>query len=137
MSKVFATQVPYGLNRNTGKLEPKVSLEPSDPLGRAVRERYGEITWVCDPNDAPWKAGVMDKMRRTMDEYEEGDWLLLLGNPVLMCMMALYAGDHVTHLRFLQYTNPDRASGGQGDYRPLVIEIDPDYVTDIIGSPPN
>lgn len=123
MSKVYATQLPYGLNRETGELEPKVKLGPGDPLGRAVRERYGDIVWVCQPNDAPWKAGVIDTMRRVMEDYQEGDWLLLLGNPVLMSMMALYAGDHVTHLRFLQWSN--------GDYKPIVVEIDPEFTADL------
>lgn len=122
MSKVYATQLPYGLNRETGHLEPKVNLAVDDPLGRAVRERYGEIVWVCQPNDSPWKAGVIERMRSIMENFEEGDWLLLLGNPILMSMMALYAGDHVTHLKFLQWSN--------GDYKPVTIEIDPEFTKD-------
>lgn len=119
MSRVFATQLTHGLNRDSGQIEPKVKLGPEDPLGRLVRERYGDLVWVCQPNDSPWKPGVIDRMRQTMDDYEEGDWLLLLGNPVLMAMMVLYAGDHVTHLQFLQWSN--------GEYKEVVIEIDPEF----------
>lgn len=129
MPRVYATQLPHGLNRETGQIEPKYKLGPDDPMGRALRERYGELVWVCDPNDAPWKPGVIDKMRHVMDDYEEGDWLLLLGNPILMSMMALYAGDHVTHLHFLQWSN--------GDYKPVTLEIDPEYTRDFDEPPRN
>lgn len=112
--KVFATQCP--LMKQGNELVPKFRLGPEDWMGVELRRRYGQLIWVLEPNVAPWTPGVMDLLREGLREYNgDTDHLLLLGNPVLMSMMTLYAGEHNNRVRFLQWSN--------GSYMPLQVEL--------------
>jgi hypothetical protein len=110
---VYATQCPMTKRGNV--LVPKFDLGIDDPMGRELRHNYGELVWVLEPNWAPWSPGVFDKMKERMKDFKESDYLLLLGNPVLMSMMAVFAGDQVEMLRFLQWSN--------GGYVPITVEL--------------
>lgn len=112
---VYATQCPMiripGQN-GSFQLEPKFKLGPDDPQGRALREQYGELVWLLEPNNAPWTPGVMDRLRLGLENYTKEDHLLLLGNPILMSMMAVFAGEVCDTLRFLQWSNGGYVSFG-------------------------
>jgi hypothetical protein len=118
MPRVFATQLPHQRIAVPGggfTLEPKFKLGEMDPMGRALRERYGAITWLLDPNNAPWTPGVMDRLRLGLRDFCAKDHLLQLGNPILMSMMAVFAADHTDTLNFLQWSN--------GDYVSLQVQV--------------
>ncbi len=115
---VYATQCPMtriSAGNGSFTLVPKFRLGPDDPMGIALRERYGELVWLLEPNNAPWTPGVMDRLRLGLEDYKQGDHLLLLGNPILMSMMAVFAGDHSDRLSFLQWSN--------GDYVPFTVDL--------------
>jgi hypothetical protein len=135
--KVYATQCPFAKRGNL--LVPRFPLNargylredaveywntwqglqtlgciPNDALD--LRRKYGQLIWVLEPNVAPWTPGVMDLLREGLREYNgDTDHLLLLGNPVLMSMMTLYAGEHNNTVRFLQWSN--------GSYMSLQVEL--------------
>jgi hypothetical protein len=112
--KVYATQCPFTKVGN--QLVPKFKLGPQDIMGAALRQKYGDLIWVLEPNAAPWTPGVFDTMKSRLKDYDGSeDHLLLLGNPVLMSMMAVYAADVSDKVRFLQWSN--------GDYLPLEVEL--------------
>lgn len=110
---VYATQCP--LMRVGQSLVPKFKLGLEDPAGRELRASYGPLIWVLEPNAAPWTPGVMDKLREGLSGMKEQDHLLLLGNPVLMSMMAVIAGDKYEVLNFLQWSN--------GGYRAVSMQL--------------
>lgn len=102
-SRVFAPQCP--MMRQGHLLVPKFKLEPTDPAGREVRE-FGELVWLLGPNEAPWHPGVFTKMQEVLDDYDgDRDYLLCLGNPVLIAAMAMYASENSPRVQFLQWSN--------------------------------
>lgn len=115
---VYATQCP--LVKRGNQLVPKFDLSPDTRIGRELRDRYGELIWVLEPNAAPWGRGVMETLRQSMAGFNvERDYLLCLGNPVLMAMMAVYAARDWpasdSQLRFLQWSN--------GQYLPITVPL--------------
>jgi hypothetical protein len=115
MSIVYACQDVLTKPLGSMTLVSKFKLGPEDPLGIDLRQKYGELRWLLKPNDSPWKPGVMETLKAGLDDYKDGDWLLQLGNPVLMSMMAVFAGDRSERLRFLQWSN--------GGYVPITVEL--------------
>lgn len=98
------------------ELVPKFRLGPTDLMGSELRRKYGDLIWVLEPNAAPWTPGVYDTMRDRLAEYNgERDHLLLLGNPILMSMMAVIASEVTDQLQFLQWSN--------GGYLPLQVVL--------------
>jgi hypothetical protein len=111
---VYATQCPLRKQGNT--LVPKFDLSPTSHAGRELRQNYGELIWVLQPNAAPWSPGIFDLMRTGLKGFKgDRDYLLCLGNPVLMSMMSVLAAELSDELRFLQWSN--------GEYMPLTVQL--------------
>ena len=82
----------------------------------ALRQRYGNLIWTASPTAAPWSPGIYDSMRELLQAYDgERDYLLLIGNPILMSMMSVLAGEYTDQLQFLQWSN--------GDYIPIKVQL--------------
>jgi hypothetical protein len=111
---VFATQCP--LMKRDNRLVPKFDLSPTSRAGRDLRADYGELVWLLEPNAAPWSPGVFDQMRVGLAAFKpDKDYLLCLGNPVLMSMMSVLAAEFADELRFLQWSN--------GEYIALTVQL--------------
>jgi hypothetical protein len=113
MSNVYATQCP--MRKLGNELVPKFDLSPLSLAGSELRRDYGNLIWLLEPSAAPWSRGVFEKLRDGLKSYTEHDYLLCLGNPVLMSMMAVFAGEHSNTIRFLQWSN--------GQYMPLTVQL--------------
>jgi hypothetical protein len=115
MSNVYAPQCP--MTKKGNQLVPKFDLSPTSHAGFSLRRDYGNLIWLLEPNAAPWSRGVFEKMRDGLKNFDgEKDYLLCTGNPVLMSMMAVFAGEYNTTLRFLQW--------GNGEYTPITVVVD-------------
>lgn len=111
---VFATQCP--MIKKGNQLVPKFELGPTSLAGAELRQNYGELIWLLEPNAAPWSPGIFDRMREGLKSFKgDRDYLLCLGNPVLLSMMSVLAAEFADELRFLQWSN--------GEYMPLTVQL--------------
>jgi hypothetical protein len=121
---IYATQMPHIMG-NRG-LEPKHPdlADPTSILRVNMERQYGSLIWVLAPNEAPWSPGVMEKLRDGVKGFSHEDYLLCLGNPILLSMMAVFAAEVVCsdpkspryQLRYLQWSRYD-------GYKPLTVEL--------------
>lgn len=127
---VYATQMH--LTRTKDGLRPKfATLLPEHPVHQELVRKYGPLIWLLGSDDGPWTPGVMDKLRNGLKDFDGSkDYLLCLGNPVLMSMMSVLAADYADQLRFLQWRQFYRDEDGarqryesEGEYQPLTFEL--------------
>lgn len=114
---IYATQMPHVMG--TRGLEPKHPelADPTSMLRVSMDRQFGSLIWVLSPSAAPWTPGVMDTLREGLKSYSKDDYLLCLGNPILLSMMTVFAAENAdTHLRFLQWSKYD-------GYKPLTVEL--------------
>jgi len=113
---IYATQMPHIMGNNG--LEPKHPelADPGSMLRVRMERQFGSLIWVLQPNEAPWSPGVMDKLREALHGYADEDYLLCLGNPILLAMVAVFASERSDKLRFLQWNRYD-------GYKPLTVEL--------------
>lgn len=96
MSKVYIAQVPHRLNRDTGELEP-LDLSPA--------REWGELHVILTPGANPFNSmdGIVDDLHAALQDLTEEDYLILVGNPAIMGVMAAIAAQYVRRLRILQW----------------------------------
>lgn len=103
MSRVFAVQQPKRLNPRTGTLEDHVDLSPA--------EEHGEVTVLLPPGAGPFKDldNVVEDLRVGLEDFGPTDYLLLVGNPVLIGLATALAADQTEgNLQFLQWSGARR-----------------------------
>ena len=109
MSAVFAVQSQLRIGRN-GELESKFDL--------ASASEYGELRYVLSSNAAPWSDGILSDIEREMADYVSGrDYILLIGNPILIALVAVVAARSGPIIQFLQW------NGRQCKYLPVTINL--------------
>lgn len=127
---VYATQMHLTMGKEG--LRPKFpSLLPGHAVHAELTERYGELVWLLDAEDSPWTAGVIDKLREGLIRFDPAnDYLLCLGNPVLLSLMTVVASEDSDSLRFLQWRSFYRNIEGnreryerEGEYKPLHVTL--------------
>lgn len=81
---------------------------------------YGELVFVLHEAQHPHRdpEAVLVSINEVMEEesFTENDWLLLVGNPVLIALVAVAATYYAPRLNLLQW---DR---GSGSYIPVTID---------------
>lgn len=98
---VYVVQEPMYMDRETNQLKSKFDIS-------AARE-YGEVVILLPHQAKPFDASVVRELRRKLEDYGDGDFLLLTGNPCLMGFAAAIAADVADgKLRLLQYSGRDR-----------------------------
>lgn len=111
MSRVFAPYNPQRKDRATGLL-----VDIIDGRGRAKAERFGELVFIFTPNVRPFNSEgasqadpLLLEARRKLETFDpENDYVLLVGNPVIMALVATAAADASGGpVQFLQWTNGD------------------------------
>lgn len=119
-SRVFATQSTLTTDPTTGRKVPKFGLGENDPIGHYVRREFGDIVWVLDETDEPFHERTIKKIRDRLDAEQFGpnDYLLCIGNPILIGLMCVYAADWTDKLKFLQW---DRR---KGKYQVVRVDIE-------------
>ena len=91
---VYVVQNPHC--RQGERLVPKFNLAPA--------ERYGPLKFLLSPNAAPWRTeDVMAELRAKLSGFTSEDYLLLIGNPVLIGLATAVAADAAGRVQFLQW----------------------------------
>lgn len=84
--KVFATQIPSRRDPESGMWVPTVNVAPA--------ERFGEVVTLLPPGSQFFAAAEttrLIKQRLHELDYQQGDFLLPMGNPVIMAVAAAVA----------------------------------------------
>ena len=122
MSRGFVVHQPTGRDRVTGAIKPTMDLSPA--------REYGEMRFVLREWENPFAdfEATAAEVRRVMEgeAFGPGDWLLLVGNPCLIGLVAAEAARLTGQLRMLQWDRtahrylPVTAQLPAGDDRPAV-----------------
>lgn len=111
--RVFAVQQPTGRDPSTGLVRPTMDLNPAF--------QYGELHFILRDTENPF-ADVDATARKILsvlevEGFNDDDWLLLVGNPILIGLVSAIAGDLVGHLRMLQWNRTARS------YLPIEVQL--------------
>lgn len=102
MAVVYVVQKQLMLDRETGDLVPRFDLSAAD--------EYGPREFLLSPNAKPFEpAPIARDLHRSLKNFTADDFLLLVGNPVLIGMataVAAYYSDGVVN--FLQWHGKER-----------------------------
>jgi hypothetical protein len=111
MSHVFVVQRQHKLVQATNELVPKFDLTPA--------EKYGELIFLLSPTARPYNPQpVIDDLRRSLAGYTSDDYLLLIGNPVLIGLaMSVAARSGDGRVKLLQW------SGKKQEYIPIEVDL--------------
>lgn len=114
MSRVFAVQQPTGRDPS-GAIKPTMDLSPA--------REFGELRFVLREWENPFAdiAATVAEVRRVLgQEFGPEDWLLLVGNPVLIAIVASVAAEvNCGVLPMLQWNRSDHR------YVPVVAQLEP------------
>ncbi len=111
MSRVFIPQVPSRFDTNTNSWMPTVSINAA--------KAFGEIKVMLPPEASRLEPGAMvDLLCAAMADYGEQDYILALGNPVLIAIAAILADRASSPLRMLQWDKVSR------NYQLMEVQLD-------------
>lgn len=113
MNKVYVVHNAHRFDSSKGILVPKHDVTSA--------EKFGELIFVlppsCDPHDK-----IQEKVREIehrLSAYNDNDYLLLIGNPVLIGLAtAIAASLNKGMIKVLQW------NGKAKEYRPIEIVLD-------------
>lgn len=110
--RVFAVQQPTGRD-DSGRVVPSMDLTPA--------ETFGDLIFVLREQENPFSdpQGTLDRIVECLrdNEFCEHDWVLLVGNPVLIGLMSIAAIGLSDKFRVLQWK---RAAGV---YAPVEVQV--------------
>jgi hypothetical protein len=84
---VYVPQVPLTSNGGQDTVRPRVDLRPA--------EKYGKLCYLidwCNLDEAD-PAALLHELRTGLKDYNDNDYLLMVGNPTLMALAALVASE--------------------------------------------
>lgn len=115
MSRVFVVHRPTGKDKDSGEIIPTMDLSPA--------QEFGDLKFILREDRNPFK-NIQGAMAETVEYLEtegfsQDDWLLLVGNPTLIAIVASAATMMVDKLRVLQWDRNGRK------YRPVEITLEP------------
>jgi len=112
MAVVYAVQNPHWKDRSTGRFVPKYDLSSC--------EEYGELRFLLSPTAQPFDADdILATLTPGLSLISEDDFILLIGNPVLIALVSIEAAENVDHLNFLQWNGIERR------YTPISVDLGP------------
>jgi len=102
MSRVFVVQNQHRWDRERQTFIPKFDLTPA--------AEYGELVYLLSPTAAPFTPDpVLGELRDKLADFNDGDYLLLVGNPMLIGFAtAIAASANNGHVNLLQWSGKDR-----------------------------
>lgn len=102
MAVVYVVQKQMMLDRKSGDLVPRFDL--------SAAEQFGELEFLLSPSHKPWPAApAAASLHLGLEHYTDEDYLLLVGNPILIGMAtacASYWNDG--RVNFLQWHGKDQ-----------------------------
>lgn len=113
MSRVFVVQQPTGRDQATGAIKPTMDLRPA--------AEYGDLRFILRDDENPFsnlEATAKEVLRVLVDDgFCPEDWLLLVGNPVLIGLVAATAAQVTGSLKLLQWNRAKHA------YMPVEVQL--------------
>lgn len=109
---VFAVQNQMKFDKDVGGLVPRFSnIEKA--------QRFGEIFYVLSPSASPFSPElVLGDIHEALSGFTDNDYILLIGNPVLIGMTTAVAANYNGgRVKFLQW------SGRHGEYTEISTKI--------------
>lgn len=105
MSRVFVVQQPTGRDPGTGAIRNTMDLSPASV--------HGDLVFVLREFENPF-ANPDETIKLIYECFQregfgDDDWLLLVGNPCLIGMVASVATSFCDRLRMLQWSKADAA----------------------------
>lgn len=102
MSKVYVVQDQLRKNKDNGRLERRFDLSPAG--------QFGELVYLLGSSASPFNSGhIIDQLRTGLGQYSDEDYLLLIGNPVLIGWAVAIAADvNGGFVRCLQWSGKDQ-----------------------------
>ena len=98
---VYVVQKQMRFDRESGSLVPKFDLEPA--------EEYGAIEYLLSPTAAPFNPGpILAELRERLARFNDEDYLLLVGNPVIIGWAMAIAADINGNVKALQWSGKDQ-----------------------------
>lgn len=110
MSKVYVVQNQHRWDRHEKVFVPKYDFTPA--------AEYGEMVDLLSPTAAPFRTdSIIEELHEKLRNFTSNDYLLLVGNPVLIGIsMAIAADYNQGDLNVLQWSGKDRK------YLPIVVK---------------
>ena len=97
MAKVYVVQKQMKQDYQSGEFVEKFDLSPA--------KQYGELVYLLSPTCAAWKPEKpMKELQEGLKDFTENDYILLIGNPVLLGLASIFAADRVDSINFLQWS---------------------------------
>lgn len=113
MSRVFVPQVPSRFDTKLNTWMPTVNIDPA--------REYGDVKVMLPPEAARLETATQVKLLKdAMVDYGPEDYILAIGNPVIIAITAAIADRASSPLRILQWDKVTRR------YQLLQAEIDED-----------
>lgn len=110
MAKVYVVQQHLKMDHDR-VLRPKFNLEPA--------REFGELVFCLHEDALPQNGqSVLDQLRSTLSDIQEGDYILPIGSTILMCLTAVVAAEFTPKLNFLYW------SGRHGNYLAMGYDLD-------------
>lgn len=102
MSTVYVVQDHRRYDKDSGQYVPAFDLSPA--------EEFGQLRYLLSPTAAPWAPeSILRDLWAGLKEYRPGDYLLMVGNPVLCGLATAVAADVADgHVCFLQWNGRER-----------------------------
>lgn len=108
---VYVVQEHRRYDRESGEYVPAHDLSPA--------EAFGELRYLLTPTAAPWRPeSILEDLWAGLEGFTEGDYLLMVGNPVLIGLAAAVVSEvNDGVIRFLQW------NGREQSYTPVEAHV--------------
>lgn len=102
MSRVFVVQNQHHFDNRTSQLVPKFNFETA--------YAYGDLKFLLSPTAAPFQLdGIIQQLHENLADFSEDDYLLLVGNPVLIGITVAIAADSTGgNVKMLQWNGKEQ-----------------------------
>lgn len=101
MSKVFIPQVPSRYDSRLGTWLPTVNVQPA--------ERFGEVNIMLPPEASRLETpSIVAALKRMMKDYGPDDYVVALGDPMIIAIASVLAERAAGTLRLLRWDRNTR-----------------------------
>lgn len=98
---VYVVQKQMHLDREKQEYVERFNLEPA--------KEYGELRYLLSPTAAPFRPdSVLEDLEEGLKDFTDEDFLLLVGNPVLIGLASALAAIKSGTVNFLQWSGKDQ-----------------------------
>ncbi len=106
---VYVLQDQLHYDEISREMKPKFNLRPA--------EDYGQIKFLLSPSASPFRCeGIVEELHVKLKDFTEDDYLLLIGNPILIGVVTAIAAKYCEVITFLQW------SGKDNRYLPVTVD---------------